>query len=278
MRLAEKADSADIPDEMNIPEELLRRQDRLEAIAEAKKKIEQRASERHSREVEEYEQKVADRKAKVKQSGKTPRGREPKPPAPGPRDKDQVNLTYEESRIMPSSKGFEQAYNAQASVDIETMCITSAHITQAPNDKQEIAPILEELKELPKQLGEIDTLLADTGYFSESNVKECLEAGTTPLISTGRQKHNQPLQERFSQPESLPDNTDPVEKMKHYLKTSEGKQLYGKRKSTVEPVFGIIKQVMGFRQFLLRGYEAVSGEWTLVSIAWNLKRMFALNE
>lgn len=175
---------------------------------------------------------------------------------------------------MPSSKGFEQAYNAQVSVDLETMCITSAHITQAPNDKQEIVPTLEEL---PEQLGEIDTLLADTGYFSESNVKECIEAEITPLISTGRQKHNQPLQERFSQPESLPDNADPVEKMRHCLKTSKGKQLYGKRKSTVVPVFGIIKQVMGFRQFLLRGYEAVSGEWTLVSITWNLKRMFALN-
>ena len=277
MRLAEKADTADLPDGMNIPEELTRRHDRLEAIAEAKKKIEQRASERHSREVAEYEQKIAARKAKVKQTGKKPRGPAPKPPTPGPRNKDQVNLTDEESRIMPSSKGFEQAYNAQASVDLETMCIVSAHITQAPNDKQEIVPTLEELKDLPEQLGEIDTLLADTGYFSEANVEECIESNIIPLISSGRQKHNQPLQERFSEPGSLPDNATPVEKMRHYLKTSKGKQLYGKRKSRVEPVFGIIKQVMGFRQFLLRGYEAVSGEWTLVSIAWNLKRMFALN-
>ena len=157
------------------------------------------------------------------------------------------------------------------------MCIISAHVTQSPNDKQEVSPTLEALDELPEQLGKVDTLLADTGYFSESNVKECIEAEVAPLISTGRQKHNQPLQERFTQPESLPDNADPVEKMKHRLKTPEGRQLYGKRKSTVEPVFGIIKHVMGFRQFLLRGYEAVSGEWTLVSIAWNLKRMFALN-
>ena len=178
---------------------------------------------------------------------------------------------------MPSSKGFEQAYNAQASVDLETMCITSAHITQAPNDKQEIAPTLQALEELPEELGSVDTLLADTGYFSQSNVNDCVEAKITPLISTGRQKHNQPLEERFSLPEPLLDHADPVEEMKHYLKTSQGRQLYGKRKSTVEPVFGIIKHVMGFRQFLLRGYEAVSGEWTLVSIAWNLKRMFALN-
>jgi len=277
MRLAQEADSSDRPDEMNIPEELLRRQDRMDAIAEAKEKIEQRANERYSREVEEYEQKVADRKAKAEKSGKKPRGRDPKPPTPGPRDKDQVNLTDEESRIMPSAKGFKQAYNAQASVDLDTMCILSAHITQSPNDKQEVVPTLEALNELPEPLGKVDTLLADTGYFSESNVKKCIEAEVTPLISTGRQKHNQPLQERFTQPESLPDNADPVEEMKHHLKTPDGRQLYAKRKSTVEPVFGIIKHVMGFRQFFLRGYEAVSGEWTLVSIAWNLKRMFVLN-
>jgi len=179
---------------------------------------------------------------------------------------------------MPSAKGFKQAYNAQASVDLDTMCIFSAHVTQSPNDKQEVVPTIEALDELPDQLGKVDTLLADTGYFSESNVKKCIEAEVTPIISTGRQKHNQPLQERFSQPISLPDNADPVEEMKHHLKTPDGRQLYAKRKSTVEPVFGIIKHVMGFRQFLLlRGYEAVSGEWTLVSIAWNLKRMFVLN-
>ena len=277
MRLAREADSSDIPEKMDIPEELLRRQDRLEAIAEAKKKIEQRATERYSREVEEYEQKVAARKAKAEKSGKKPRGRDPKPPTAGPRDKDQVNLTDEDSRIMPSAKGFKQAYNAQAAVDLETMCIISAHITQSPNDKQEIVPTLEKLDELPEQLGKVDTLLADTGYFSESNVKECIGAEVAPLISTGRQKHNQALQKRFTQSEPLPDNADPVEKMKHRLTTLDGRELYGKRKSTVEPVFGIIKHVMGFRQFLIRGYEAVIGEWTLVSIAWNLKRMFALN-
>ena len=178
---------------------------------------------------------------------------------------------------MPSAEGFKQAYNAQAAVDLDTMCVISAHVTQSPNDKQEVNPTLKALDELPKQLGKVDTMLADTGYFSEANVNQCIQAEVTPLFSTGRQKHNQPLQERFTKSESLPDDASPVEKMKYHLKTSVGKQLYGKRKSTVEPVFGIIKHVMGFRQFMLRGYEAVSGEWTLVSIAWNLKRMFALN-
>lgn len=277
MRLAQEADAADIPAEMDIPEELTRRQDRLTAIADAKEKIKQRAEERYSREKQEYDEKVAARKAKAEKTGKKPRGREPKPPQSGPRDKDQVNLTDEESRIMPSSKGFEQAYNAQASVDLDTMVIVAAHVSQSPNDKQEVVPTIEALRSLPEAAGAVDTLLADTGYFSESNVESCTEAEIEPLISTGRQAHNQPLQERFSPPEALPQHSGLVDKMKHYLKTSTGRQLYAKRKSTVEPVFGIIKHVMGFRQFLLRGHEAVSGEWILVSTAWNLKRMFALN-
>ena len=277
MRLAEEADSSEIPADMDIPEELTRRQDRLDAIAEAKKKIEERAAERYCREVEEYEEKVAKREAKAKKSGNKPRGRKPKPPTPGPRDKDQVNLTDEESRIMPSGKGYEQAYNAQATVDLDTMVIVSAHITQAPNDKQEIVPTIQALEELPEELGQVDTLLADTGYFSEANVNKCVDAKLTPLIPGKRQTHNQPLADRFSAPEPLADDAGSVEKMNYELKTKEGRQLYGKRKSTVEPVFGIIKHVMGFRQFLLRGYESVTGEWTLVSIAWNLKRMFALN-
>jgi transposase len=276
MRLAQEADAADIPEEMDIPEELTRRQDRLAAIAVAKEKIKQRAEERYSREKQEYDEKVAARKAKKEKTGKKPRGREPKPPQSGPRDKDQVNLTDEESRIMPSSKGFEQAYNAQASVDLETMLIVASHVSQSPNDKQEVIPTIEALISLPKTTGAVDTLLADTGYFSESNVKNCCEVEIEPLISTGRQAHNQRLQERFSQPEALPDNASPVEAMKHRLKTITGRHLYAKRKSTVEPVFGIIKHVMGFRQFLLRGHESVTGEWTLVSTAWNVKRMFAL--
>lgn len=277
MRLAKEADSTDIPDGMDIPEELARRQDRLAAITEAKVKIKQRANERYSREKEEYEEKVAARKAKEKKSGKKPRGRKPKPPESGPSNKDQVNLTDEESRIMPSSNGFTQAYNAQAAVDVDSMLIVTSHISQSPNDKKEVAPTVEALQSLSKAPGEINTLLADTGYFSEANVMTCTKAEIEPLIATDRQSHNQPLQERFAQVEPLPVKAGPVDKMKHRLKTDSGRKLYAKRKSTVEPVFGIIKHVMRFRQFLLRGFEAVSGEWLLVSMAWNLKRMFALN-
>ncbi len=277
MRLAEKADSEEIPDGMEIPEELSRRQDRLTAIANAKEKMEQRAAERYAQEKQEYEEKVEKRKTQEKKTGKKPRGRDPKPPEPGPRKKDQVNLTDEESRIMPSSdKVFEQAYNGQACVDLDTMIIVESHISQSSNDKQEIEPAISDLKSLPEELGTVEKLLADAGYFSVNNVLSCENSDIEPFISPGRDKHNQPLYDRFTNPDPLPKNADSVSRMRYKLKTGDGRNLYAKRKSTVEPVFGIIKHVMGFRQFLLRGFETVNAEWTLVSIAWNLKRMYAL--
>jgi len=277
MHLAEQADT-EHPEEMDIPEELHRRQDRLNAIAKAKATIEERAAKRHAQEQKEYEEKATARREKAEASGKKPRGPEPKPPTPGPRKNDQVNLTDEESRIMPSSdKGFVQAYNAQASVDVDTMLIVEAHISQAPNDKLEITSTLGAMKELPEELGRVDTILADAGYFSDDNVASCEQSGIEPYIPPSRVKHNQPLTERFVDPPPLPADAKPIDKMRNKLKTVEGRKIYAQRKSTVEPVFGIIKHVLGFRQFFLRGKEAVSGEWTLVSIAWNIKRMFALN-
>ena len=277
IRLAEKADSEKIPDGMDIPQELSRRRDRLQAIAEAKAKIEERAAQRYAQEKKEHEQKIAARQAKEKETGKKPRGRDPKPPTSGPRKNDQVNLTDEESRIMPSAdKGFVQSYNAQAAVDVDTMCIVESHITQATNDKQEITTTLASLNMLPENLGKVDTMLADAGYYSDANVASCKHSGIEPFIPPNRDKHNQPLTERFLNPALLPEDAKPVDQMRNKLKTLEGRKMYSRRKSTVEPVFGIIKHVLGFRQFLLRGFEAVSGEWTLVSMAWNIKRIFAL--
>jgi transposase len=277
LRLAEQADSEEIPDEIDIPEELCRRQDRLDAIAQAKATIEERAAQRYVQEQKEYEEKVAERRAKAEAAGTKARGREPKPPTPGPRKKDQVNLTDEESRIMPSSdKGFVQAYNAQATVDVDTMLIVESHISQAPNDKQEIIPTLASLNELPKKLGKVDTILADAGYYSADNAASCEQSGIEPYIPPSRDKHHQPLCERFIDPPPLSEDAEPIDKMRNKLKTVEGRKVYAQRKSTVEPVFGIIKHVLGFRQFFLRGLAAVSGEWTLVSMAWNMKRMFAL--
>jgi transposase len=279
LRKAEAADRADIPDGMSIPEELERRGKRLSAIAEAKAEIERRAAERHAREQAAYEKKVAERAEKEQKSGKKARGKKPKPPKPGPAAKDQVNLTDEESRIMPvSDGGFEQAYNAQAGVDTTSKLIVATHITQQPNDKLELKPTLENLAALPDDLGTATELIADSGYFSEANVLACESQEITPYIAIGHEHHNQPLWDRFSEPPPLPDDADYVTRMKHRLRTKEGKAIYAQRKVTSEPVFGIIKAVMGFRNFLLRGFEAVQGEWNLICMAWNIKRLHALTK
>jgi len=277
LRQAEEADRNDIPDGMDIPDELARRKERLAAIAKAKKEIERRAAERYEKEQADYEKKLAERKAKEQKSGKKTSGPQPKPPEPGTRDKDQVNLTDGESRMMPvSGGGFDQCYNAQASVDVETMLIVGQHLSQNTNDRLEISPALEALAALPRSLGTLETLLADAGYFSEINVESCQKENISPLINVNRDKHNQTLVGRFSEPPPLPEDASVTTKMKHQLQTQVGRALYAKRKSTVEPVFGIIKEVMGFRQFLLRGVESVQGEWNLVCLAWNLKRLHVL--
>lgn len=281
MRLAEQLDNSELPDGLDIPDELTRRKDRLAVIREARREIEARAQQRDEKEQAEYEEKVAKRERYERETGKKPRGNPPKPPELGPRDKDQVNLSDEESRIMPSGKGFEQAYNAQASVDVDSGLIVTSHITQQPNDKQEIDPTLAQLKAQEAAIGKANDLLADTGYYSENNVKACSKQGIAPSISTHREPHNVPLEERLKRLSSssaddsrVPD--DPVEAMRQRLNTAEGRALYGKRKSTIEPTFGIIKHVQGFRQFLLRGLTAVEGEWNLVCIGFNLKKMHAL--
>ncbi len=277
MKKAEAADKADIPDGMSIPEELELREKRLKVIAAAKAEIERRAAERYKMEQADHEKKQTERAAKQNKTGKKPRGKGPNPPVAGPTDKDQVNLTDEESRIMPASGGgFKQAYNAQAAVDTETMLIVATHVTQQPNDKQQMNPALEALAELPEQLGKVKTIIADSGYYSEVNVKECESKGIEPYIAVDRQSHNQSLWERFVEPPPLPDDADAVTRMKHRLKTVAGKAIYAIRKSTVEPAFGVIKAAMGFDQFLLRGFTAVNGEWDLICIAWNIKRLHAL--
>ena len=278
LRKAGEADKQDLPDGMNIPEELARRESRLEAIAAAKAQIEQRAAERFAKEQQVYEEKLAARKTKEKKTGKKPKGRGPMPPEPGPKSKDQVNLTDRDSRIMPSQGGgFEQAYNGQAAVDIDSMLIVENHITQQSNDKLEVTPAVEDIFRLPDKLGAVDTLLADAGYFSTDNVEKCGAKEIVPYIAADRQQHNAPLQDRFSEPEPLTGPADPVTEMKHRLKTIAGKAVYAKRKCTVEPVFGIIKAAMGFRQFLLRGLDRVAGEWDLVCVAYNIKRLYALS-
>jgi transposase len=274
---AEAADEADVPDGMSVPEELARREARLAKLAEARAKIEARAKERFEREQAEHQAKLAAREAKAAATGKKPGGRPPQPPVEGPLPTDQINLTDEESRIMPvAGGGFEQCYNAQAVVAADSLLVVATDVVQAANDKQQLAPMVEKLKALPEELGKPETLLADNGYFSEANVVACDAGNIAPLIATGREAHHPSLAERFAAAPAAPQDPTPVQAMAHRLKTPEGKQLYGLRKQVPEPVFGIIKSVLGFRQFLLRGLDRVRGEWSLVTMAWNLKRVFAL--
>jgi transposase len=274
---AEAADQADVPHGMSIPAELARREKRLETLTAARAKIEARAKERFEQEQAEHQAKLAAREEKAAATGKKPGGKPPQPPVEGPLPTDQVNLTDEESRIMPvAGGGFEQCYNAQAVVAADSLLVVAVDVVQAANDKQQLQPMLNKVVALPDTLGKAETLLADNGYFSAANVAACAETEIAPLIAMGRQPHHPSLNERFADAPPAPKNPTPLEAMAYRLATPEGKKLYALRKHVPEPVFGIIKSVLGFRQFLLRGLDQVRGEWNLVTMAWNLKRMFAL--
>ncbi len=241
MAKAEAADQADVPDGMSIPEELARRETRLAAIARAKATIEARAKERHAREQAEYDARMAARAAKTAATGKKPGGKPPAPPVEGPLPADQVNLTDEESRIMPvAGGGFEQCYNAQAAVAAGSLLVVVADVVQAPNDKQQLGPMLDKIADLPDTLGKVGELLADNGYFSEGNVNACAAAGIEPVIAMGREAHHPTPDERFAEPPPPPREPTPLQAMDHRLKTPEGKKRYALRKQTPEPVFGII--------------------------------------
>ncbi len=258
LQKAESVDNADIPHGMDILTELSIRQERVKAIREAKAEIERRAAERHAEEQKVYETKVAERAKKEQDTGKRARGKTRQPPTTGPTEKDQVNLNDKESRIMPTSGGgFEQAYNVQAGVDTETMLIVTTHVTQAPNDKKELEPALTNLKQLPKKIGIVTDILVDNGVFSEDNVILCEENKVSSYIAVNREKHHPSIMDRFEEPPPLHDKVNTLDTLKHRLKTQSGKAVYESRKSTIEPVFGIIKSVLGLRQFLLRGLDAM---------------------
>jgi len=274
---AEAADQEPLPEGLSIPEELVRREARLAAIRQAKAQIEARAAERDARERADFDAKIKAREDQTARTGKKPGGPPPAPPSAGVRPTDQINLTDPDSRIMPATgKGFEQSYNAQAAVDTASLLVVAVDIAQVATDKQQVAPMLDALAGLPEALGSVEHLLADNGYFSAANVEHCVAAKIEPLLAAGRDGHHPHWQDRFTEPPVLTEPAGAVERMKHQLKTRRGRERYGLRKQTVEPVFGIIKSVMRFRQFLLRGLAAVRGEWTLVTMAWNIKRMAVL--
>jgi hypothetical protein len=178
---------------------------------------------------------------------------------------------------MPvSGGGFEQAYHAQAGVDPGSRLIVVNPASQHPHDQPELPPALDHLGQLPAALGQVQQVLTDNGYCREANVKACEPAGITPRLATGRAGHPPPLEARLADPGEAPNTADPVARMAPRLPTPEGKALYAQRKSTVEPVCGLIKPVMGFRQLLVRGLQAVPGEWTWVCIAYHLRRLQVL--
>jgi len=274
--LSERAELGELPARMVVSDEIAIRQARLARLAEAKAVLEARAQERTTLEQAEYDTKIQERAQKARQTGRTPRGRAPKPPTPGPRDKDQYNFTDPESRIMKHSRteGFEQDYNAQIAVDQASLLIVGQSLSNHPTDQREAEPILDAI---PRALGRPTAAAFDNGFFSAANIAACEQRGTDPYIATGRDPHHPSWRERFAVPSAPPaEDASATVKMAYKLKTVIGKAIYGLRKCTVEPLIGIIKEVLGFRQFSLRGEHAAAGEWCLVCVAFNLKRLHTL--
>ena len=277
LQKAEDADTTPLQDGLTIPAEIKRRRDRLAKLHEAKAAMEARAKQRLIEEQAAYQEKLATRQTKEQTTGKKPTGKAPQPPQEGPRDKDQYNFTDPESRIMKVRGGYEQSYNAQAAVEVTTMLILGTHVTDQANDKQQLIPTLAAVSPVIPQ---VTNVLVDSGYYSEKAVLT-VESGpqyTTIYAAMNRQPHGRTIAqlEVREDPPPLPPNATVPERMAHRLDTTTGKQLYRLRKQTVEPVFGIIRQALGFRRFLLRGQEKVSLEWTLISTSYNLKRLFKL--
>ena len=276
MALGEKAEEEDLPEGLQVEFEIALREERLLNLAEAKAVLEARAQERYEAEQAAYEAKLRERQEKAKQTGRKPRGKAPQPPTAGPRAEDQYNFTDPESRIMKNSnnKGFDQHYNAQVAVEQDSRLIVANTLSNHTSDTGEALPTVDAI---PAAIGKPQGAALDNGYWSPTNVEGLDARGIDPYIATGRDRHHHSWQERFAQePEPPPQDASLIVKMAYKLKTEIGKQIYGLRKSTVEPVIGIIKETLGFRQFSLRGLLAVAGEWCLVCLAYNLKRLQVL--
>ncbi len=254
------------PEALVIEDEIHHRQDRLTNLAEAKAVLEARAEERYRLEQAAFEEKVREREEKAHARGGKPRGRAPVPPTPGPRDKDQYNFTDPDSRIMKNStnQGVDQHYNAQVATDQDTLLIVGHALSNHPNDQGELEPTL---ASIPATLGTPSAAALDNGYFSAANIA-CLQAGgIDPYMATGRDSHHRSWRDYFAEtPTPPPDEASPTVKMAYQLQTEIGQAIYRLRKCTVEPVIGIIKEILGFRQFSLRGLSAAAGEWA--SCVW----------
>jgi transposase len=274
--LGQQPDPPSWPDGLDLAAEIAFRQNRRVNLSQAKAVLEARAEARYQAEMAEYEAKLQERAAKAQRTGRKPGGRAPQPPTPGVRDKEQYNFTDPDSPIMKNSNngGFDQHYNVQAAVEQRSLLIVANTLSDHPNDKQEAVPTLDAI---PAVIGKPEAGALDNGYFSAHNITEFQARGVEPYIATGREPHYRSWQDYFKeQATPPPDNATPREKMAYKLQTDIGKVIYGLRKCTVEPVIGIIKEILGFRQFSLRGLLKAAGEWNLVCIGYNLKRLHTL--
>jgi len=280
LKRAEAVDAAEDEKERQgecdeLPKELARREDRMKKIREAKAELEAEARQKAAEDKVAAEAKIAERRQKEEQTGKKVGGREPQIPDPDkavPDEKAQRNFTDSESRIMPDGahKGsFVQAYNAQIAVDSEAQIIVAAEITQDCNDKQQLAPMFEQVE---KNTGAKPVAgSADNGYWSPEQVADKRVEGIDLHVATGRDKHGT---------SEIAPSADPVkaattlEQMKQKLQTDAGRAIYRMRKAIVEPVFGQIKECRHFRRFSLRGLENVSAEWKLVCLTHNILKLF----
>ena len=279
---AEQADTQAPQETLDLPAELTRREKRVAALKQARHVIEARAKELAAAQADSYQAKVAARQAQ-RDAGKKPRGKEPAPPSAAPDPKAQYNFTDPESRIMKAGSGnhFEQAFNAQAAVD-EALLIVGERVSDAPNDKQELVASVAAIS--PVVAAEVRAVLVDSGFYSAAAVvaveqkADGTASGVTVYAAVEKHAHHKTVADLLPQPEPTVPGPEATAKelMAHRLKTALGQALYRLRKQTVEPVFGIIKEVMGFRRFLLRGRTKVELEWTLVCVSYNLKRMFTL--
>jgi hypothetical protein len=221
---------------------------------------------------------MAERAERERKTGKRTAGRPPTPPVPGPREGDQYNFTDPESRIMknPTNAGFEQAYNVQVAVDQAKLLIVGYSLSNHPNDSYEAEPTLDAI---PMACGIPQAAALDTGYFGPATLDACAKRGIDPDIATGRDPHHSSWKHRFARlSDPPPADASAKVKMAYKLKTAIGQAIYRLRKCTVEPVIGIIKETIGFRQFSLRGELAATGEWGLVCLAFNLKRFHILSQ
>ena len=257
-----------------LPPELARRESRLRKIREAKAELEAEARAAAAEQAAVARAKCAERERKAEETGKRPGGRPPAIPDPEaavPKPKAQRNFTDPESRIMKdgATKGFVQAYNAQAAVDGTAQVIVAAAVTQAANDVEQLVPLLAQVQRNVGQLPAVVT--ADAGYFSEANVTAEALRTVDLYIPPDRLRHSVA---EVAAGEPPPPEAGVREQMRHKVRAPEGREVYRWRKAVVEPVFGQTKACRGFRRFALRGQAKVSAEWLLICLTHNVLKLF----